>query len=82
MDGAADLVAEDVVDQLVLLDARQALETVRGNLGAEVVAAAGEVLDADLRSRERLRDALLKFCRAGHSSRVSSRAPDTIGETW
>jgi iron-sulfur cluster assembly protein len=43
VDGAADLVAEHVVDQLVLLDARHALEPVGHDLGTEVVAAAGEV---------------------------------------
>ena len=39
-------VAEHVVDQLVLLDPGQALEPVRDDLGAEMVAAAGEVVHA------------------------------------
>ena len=45
MDCAADLRAEDVVDQLVLLDPGQALEPLRDDLRAEVVAASGEVVD-------------------------------------
>ena len=53
MDGAADLLAEDVVDQLVLLDPGQALEPVRDDFGAEMVAAAGEVLDRDRSDRRR-----------------------------
>ena len=59
--------AEHVVDQLVLLDPRQALEPVRHDLGAEMVAAAGEVVDPDLRARQRRSDALLEFCRCWHS---------------
>src|SRR5918999_4499763 len=66
VDGPAHLVAEHVVDQLVLLDARQALEPVGDHLGAEVVAAAGEVLHADLGAWQRLRYAALKFVCAWH----------------
>jgi hypothetical protein len=52
VDRAADLVAEDVVDQLVLLEAREALEALGHDLGAEVVSAAGCVLNGHLRSRQ------------------------------
>jgi hypothetical protein len=66
MDRAADLFAEDVVDQLVLLDAAEALETVGHDLGAEVVSASGCVLDRDLGPRQGLLDALSKFLLARH----------------
>jgi hypothetical protein len=59
--GAAHLVAEHVVDELVLLDTRQALKPVRDHLGAEVVAAAGEVLHAYLCAGKRGNDAILEF---------------------
>ena len=45
LDRAADLIAEDVVDEAVLLDAAEALERLGGHRRAEVVAAAGLVLD-------------------------------------
>ena len=54
MDRAADLVAEHVVDQLVLLDAREAVEAIGHDLGAEVVPAARRVLNRHLRSWEGL----------------------------
>ena len=45
MDRAADLVAEDVIDEPVLLEPREAGEGLGDYGGAEVVAAAGEVVD-------------------------------------
>jgi iron-sulfur cluster assembly protein len=66
VDGAADLVAEHLVDQLVLLDAAEALELVRHDLGAEVVSASCGVLDGHLRSRQGLLYALSKFFCARH----------------
>ena len=45
VDRAAHLVAEDVVDELVLVDPGEPVEAVRDDLGAEVVAAPGQVLD-------------------------------------
>jgi len=66
MDRAADVVAEHVVDQLVLLDAAEALEPVRYDLGTKVVASAGRVLDTDIGSRQGLLDALSKFFWAWH----------------
>jgi len=61
VDRAADLVAEHVVDQLVLLDAAEALEPVRHDLRAEVVSASGGVLHRDLGPGQGLLYALLKF---------------------
>jgi iron-sulfur cluster assembly protein len=76
MDGAADFVAEDVVDQLVLLDPGQAVEAVRGDLGAKVVASARGVLHADVRPRQSLLYALSKLICAWHwVSRVSTETP-------
>jgi len=80
VDRAADLVSEHVVDQLVLLDAVQALEAVRHDLGAEVVASAGGVLDADLCSRQGVFDALTKFFCTRHGvSRVPTDTPIQSG---
>ena len=66
MDRAADLFAEDVVDQLVLLDAAEALETLGHDLRAEVVSASGCVLHGDLGPGQGLLDALSEFCFAWH----------------
>ena len=66
MDRAAHVGSEHVVDQLVLLDPGQALEAVRDDLGAEVVAASGEVLDACFRARNRPFDARLQLFRGRH----------------
>jgi hypothetical protein len=51
MDRPADLVAEHAVDKLVLVDTTEAVEAVGYDLGAKVVAAAGEVLNAHPRAR-------------------------------
>src|ERR671914_2189234 len=66
VDGPAHLVAEHVVDQLVLLDTRQALEPVGDHLGPEVVAAAGEVFYANHGAGKRSGDAAFKFLSARH----------------
>ena len=71
MDRAADLFAEHVVDQLVLLDAAEALETVGHNLRAEVVSASGCVLHGNVGPGQGLLYALSKFFFAWHGvSRV------------
>jgi iron-sulfur cluster assembly accessory protein len=76
VDRAADLVAEDLIDQLVLLDAAEALEAVGHDLGAEVVSASGGVLDGDLRARQGPLDALSQFFCAWHwVFRVPTRTP-------
>ena len=63
VDGPADLVAEDRVDELVLLDPREAIEAVRDDLGPEVIAAAGQVLYRGCRSWKCPLDALSElFC--------------------
>ena len=56
MNRAADVVAEHVVDQLVLLNSRQALEPIGDDLGAKMVAAAREVFHAHLCAGQRCRD--------------------------
>ena len=82
MDRAAHLVAKYVVDQLVLLDAAEALEPVRHDLGAEVVSAPGGVVNGDMRARQGLLDALLKFLLGGHGYpfRVPTRTPIQSGQ--
>jgi iron-sulfur cluster assembly protein len=81
VDRAADLFAEDVVDQLVLLDAAEALETVGHDLGAEVVSASGCVLDRDLGPRQGLLYALSKFLLARHGVfRVPTPTPIQSGQ--
>ena len=81
MDGAAHLVTEYLVDQLVLLDAAEALETVRHDLGAEVVSASGRVLHGNLGPRQGLLYALSKFFFAWHGvSRVPTRTPIQSGQ--
>ena len=73
MDCSADLVAEHVVDELVLLDAGQALEAVRDDLGTEVVSAAVQVLDLHIRSRKGLLDPMLELIRSRHGFEEVSR---------
>lgn len=81
MDRAAHLVAEHLVDQLVLLDAAEALEAVRHDLGAEVVSASGRVLHENLGSGKGLLDALSKFCFAWHGVfRVPTATPIQSGQ--
>src|SRR3954454_19796583 len=66
VDGAADLVAEHRVDHPVLLDAALAAERGGYDGGAEVVAAAGPVLDLDAGVGDRGLDALLDVLGVGH----------------
>jgi len=81
MDRSAHLVAEHVVDQLVLLNAAEALEPVRYDLGTKVVSSAGGVLDVDGCSRQSLFDPLSKFFCAWHGvSRVPTETPIQSGE--
>jgi iron-sulfur cluster assembly protein len=81
VDRAADLVAEHVVDQLVLLDAAQALETVRHDLRAEVVSASGCVLHGNVGPGQGLLYPLSKFCFAWHGvSRVPTPTPIQSGQ--
>src|ERR1700677_2293190 len=73
VDRAADLRAEDVVDETVLLDTAAPLER-RGRDGrAEVIAAAGVVLDLRFRSRNRGLDTLLDLVGRGHYQLQFSR---------
>ena len=73
MDRAADLVAEHVVDELVLLDPGQALETVGDDLGPEMVAAAVQVVNLHIRSRKGLFDPMLELIRSRHGFEEVSR---------
>jgi hypothetical protein len=66
VDRAADLRAEDVVDQLVLGDAREAGELGRDDGGAEVVPAARPVLHLGRGARQGGLDARLDLVRRGH----------------
>ena len=66
MDRAAYVFAEHVIDELVLLNAAEALETVRHDLGAEVIAASGCVLHGDLGPGQGLLYALSKFFLGWH----------------
>jgi iron-sulfur cluster assembly protein len=76
VDGAAYLVAEYLVNQLVLLNAAEALELVRHDLGAKVVSTPGRVLDAHVCPRQSLFDARTKFFCVWHGvSRVSTDPP-------
>jgi iron-sulfur cluster assembly accessory protein len=81
VDGAAHLGAEDVVYELVLFDAREAVEAVGHHLGAEVVPAAGRVLNSHLRSRQGLLYAFAKLLSAWHAALEGTyESADTIGE--
>ena len=81
MDRAADVFAEYVIDQLVLLDAAEALETVRHDLGAEVVSASGCVLHGDLGPGQGLLYPLPKFFFSWHGvSRVPTPTPIQSGQ--
>jgi iron-sulfur cluster assembly protein len=66
VDRTADFVSEDVVDQLVLLNSAEALETIRYDLSSKVIAAARRVLHADVGARQSLLYALTEFFCAGH----------------
>jgi iron-sulfur cluster assembly protein len=82
MDRAADLVAEHVVDQLVLLDAREPLETLGHHLGAEVVPAARGIGHRDLGPGQGLLDAFAKLLSAWHTALEGTyESADTIGES-
>ena len=59
-------VAEDRVHEAVLLDAAEAVERRGGDGRAEVVAAAGVVLDVGVRARDGGLDALLYVLGGGH----------------
>jgi iron-sulfur cluster assembly protein len=81
VDRAAHLIAKYVVDQLVLLDAAEALEPVRHDLGSEVVSASGRVLHGNVRSRQGVGNPLSKFFCSGHRvSRVPTRTPIQSGQ--
>src|SRR6185312_14948162 len=68
VDRTADLAGEDVHHELVLLDAAQTRERGRDDGGAEVVAAAGPVLNLGGRIRDRGLDPLLDLVGRGHLS--------------
>ncbi len=66
MDRTADLIAEHAIDKLVLLDAAAPCKRGRDDCRAEVVAAAGVVLDLGLRPWDGGLDALLDLLGCGH----------------
>ena len=82
MYAAADLVTEDVVDEPVLIDAREPLEAVRDDLGAEVVAPAGEILDRRSGARESALDPLSELVGGRHEAEDSDRSAATIVLRW
>ena len=71
MDGSAQLGAEDVVDQLVLLEPRESLEAVRDDFGTEVMPVTADV---HLGVRKRRLDALLQILRGRHDHEDSGVA--------
>src|SRR2546421_2190248 len=73
VDGPSDLPAEDGVDESMLLDAAATLERRRGDGGAEVIAAAGVVLDLGVGTVDRRLDALLYVLGGGHRPSVEDR---------
>src|ERR1019366_301809 len=64
VDRSADLRAEDLVDEAVLLDARESVERIRGR--GEVIPATGGVLHLGARPRDGGLDALLYVLGRGH----------------
>ena len=77
MDRSTHLIAENAVDQLVLLDAAQAVELARHHLRAEVIASAGEVLHPHLCVREGGLDSRLELvcARHVHNDSAGARGP-------
>ena len=73
MDRPADLVAEHVVDQLVLFDAGETLESIRYDLGAKVVPTAIQVVDLHDCPRKGLLDPILELIRSRHGFEEVSR---------
>ena len=73
MNRSADFVAEHVVDQLVLLDARKTLEMAGDDLGAKVISAAVQVLDLHDCPRKGLLDPILELIRSRHGFEEVSR---------
>jgi iron-sulfur cluster assembly protein len=78
VDPAADLVAEDVVDEPVLIEARETREPVGDDLGAEVVAPAGEVLHGRPGAWKGVLNALSELVGGGHEAEDSDRSAATI----
>ena len=79
MDRATDLGSEDIVDEAVLLDPGQAGEAIRHDLGAEVVAAAGQIRDIGAGAGQRGLDAVLQLLCGGHrESRITLDLPTKI----
>jgi hypothetical protein len=66
MDRATDLIAEHAIDELVLLNAAASRKRWRYDRRAEVVAAAGVILDFGSRAGDGVFDALLDFLCSGH----------------
>jgi iron-sulfur cluster assembly protein len=81
VDRAADLVAEHVVDQLVLLDAGESVETLGDDLGAKVVPAARGVDDVHIGARKCLFYAGPELVCAWHAALEGTYGTaDTIGK--
>jgi iron-sulfur cluster assembly protein len=81
VDGATDLVTEHLVNQLVLLDPAEALETVGHDLGAEMVSASCRVLYGHVGPGQGLLYAFSEFFCAWHwVSRVPTKTPIQSGQ--
>jgi iron-sulfur cluster assembly protein len=73
MDRAADLLAEDAIDESVLLDPGEPGKRGGAHDRPEVVAASGVVLDVHFGAGDGCLDALLDLCGAGHMFSKLSR---------
>jgi iron-sulfur cluster assembly protein len=81
VDGATDLITEHLVNQLVLLDPAEALETVGHDLGAEMVSASCRVLYRHVGPGQGLLYAFSEFFWAWHwVSRVPTKTPIQSGQ--
>jgi iron-sulfur cluster assembly protein len=80
VDRSTHLIAENAVDQLVLLDPAQAVELARHDLRAEVVASAGEILDPHLGVRNGVFDPRLELVCVWHAPKDSAAARGPLPE--
>jgi len=79
VDRATDLRSEDIVDEAMLLDSGQAREALGDDLGAEVVAAARQVLHLRAGAWQRRLDAVLQLLGGRHrESRITLDLPTKI----
>src|SRR5688500_3459393 len=80
VDRSTHLVAEHAIDQLVLLDAAQAVELARHHLGTKVISSAGEILHPHLGARQGVLDPRLELVCARHAHEDSSAARGPLPE--